>query len=87
MRSSSVSLLRVLASAAALVSAWFYGSYCQVRSLFASPPDPVRSKNPQPSPAAQRPRVALVSAKAFCERLAKRDRPTVTERWRRCPSA
>lgn len=33
-----------------------------------------------------RPRVALVAARAFVGRLMRRERPTVTPRWRMCPS-
>jgi hypothetical protein len=33
-----------------------------------------------------RPAVVLVQAKAFVQRLAKRERPVVTSTWRMCPS-
>lgn len=36
--------------------------------------------------ASQRPRVTLVSAKAFRDRLAKRERPVVFPSWRICPT-
>ncbi len=43
---------------------------------------------PEPKPEAQeKPRVALVMAKEFVLRMAKRERPRVTPRWRMCPSA
>lgn len=38
-------------------------------------------------PGQEKPRVALVMAKAFVLRLAKRERPNITPRWRMCPSA
>lgn len=39
------------------------------------------------APGQEKPRVALVAVKAFVLRLAKRERPNVTPRWRMCPSA
>ena len=39
------------------------------------------------APGQEKPRVALVAAKAFVLSLAKRERPRVTPRWRMCPSA
>lgn len=36
--------------------------------------------------AISRPRVTLVSAKAFRDRLAKRERPVVFPSWRMCPT-
>lgn len=38
------------------------------------------------SPGQDKPRVALVAAKAFMQRMAKRERPRVTTLWRMCPS-
>ena len=42
---------------------------------------PISIKQPKPKC-----RAALVQAKAFVMRQAKRDRPTVMARWRMCPS-
>lgn len=39
------------------------------------------------APAAPQPGVGLVVSRAFMARLAHRLRPTVTPRWRMCPSA
>lgn len=36
--------------------------------------------------ASSRPRVTMVSAKAFRDRLAKRERPVVFPSWRMCPT-
>lgn len=38
---------------------------------------------PEPS---KQPSVLLVKAKSFVQRIAKRERPTVTPGWRMCPS-
>lgn len=48
--------------------------------------EPSREGLPK-SQAPSKPRVALVMAKAFVLRLAKRERHHVTPRWRMCPSA
>lgn len=42
---------------------------------------PISIKQPKPKC-----RAALVQPKAFVPRLEKRERPTVTPRWRMCPS-
>ena len=38
-------------------------------------------------PSQEKPRVALVAAKAFMGKLMQRTRTTMTPRWRMCPSA
>lgn len=66
-----------------IVAAVRYGWDYMVLRAF-SPPEPERYKSQAPVEA--RPRVALVKARAFMDRLVKRDRPTVTPFWRMCPS-
>ncbi len=47
---------------------------------------PVGPSEPK-SQASPCPRMALVAARSFLDRLMRRERPTVTPRWRMCPSA
>ena len=68
------------ATADRVVSALSYGI---VRLLVAW----VEPFKPQVKPPSQeKPRVALVAARSFIARLMRRERPTVTTRWRMCPS-
>lgn len=46
---------------------------------------PIAPSDPAGEPA-QRPRVALIQARTFFARQAKRETPRVTQDWRMCPS-
>ena len=50
-------------------------------------PEPRATASPAQAAAAPEPRVLLVVSKALMGKLMQRMRPTVTPRWRMCPSA
>ena len=50
-------------------------------------PEPRATASPAQAVAAPEPRVLLVVSKALMGKLMQRTRPTVTPRWRMCPSA
>lgn len=87
----SLAVVACMAAAAACASAVRYAGhaiaatarYAWGRITSWLEPAAARAKSPAPS----RPRVALVEARSFALRLMRRERPTVTPRWRMCPSA
>lgn len=88
-RFSSLVSVACIAIAATVVDAAYaivgVARYCWeavAARLFGDPANNERSA----SAAKLRPRVTLVSAKAFRERLTKRERPRVFQAWRMCPS-
>ena len=84
---SHVSRILAFAAAACLaVSHVVHAGVAYVYNLYADLALFLRSPDPHGSHHAIGQSKALVSAKAFSERLAQRKRPTVTTRWRMCPS-
>lgn len=79
----AIACIALTAATAPLVDAVRYCWNAVTIRLFGDPTNHERTV----SAASLRPRVTLVSAKAFRERLAKRERPRVFEAWRMCPGA
>ena len=51
-------------------------------TAWVSPPEAIHSKSPDQTRAG----VALVTARAYVQRMLRRNRPDVTPGWRMCPS-
>ncbi len=82
------SLLSIAAIVCAVVASLSVFAFYRVRGAIKSAWGWIHDISPiaikQPKPKLQ---PALVQAKEYVTRQAKRERPTVTPRWRMCPSA
>lgn len=76
---------RAFVTAAVASRAYVVGAVTRARDFLLNAFTPATSIQPK-EPSEHKPRMALVAAKAFIQRLAKRERPRVTPMWRMCPS-
>lgn len=83
----SFAALASLAAAACLAVAHAgWAVYSVARNVIADWTHFLCSPEPRPARSEQWPRVTQVSPSAFRQYRAARERPTLTKRWRMCPS-